>query len=52
VAADAAEYVRLGIEPDFRAEIERRITEASGVLFKDIGVVGELEQFLLAAAGR
>jgi predicted O-linked N-acetylglucosamine transferase (SPINDLY family) len=56
VAADTADYVRLaarlGTEPDYREQLRRRIREASGVLFDDVAVVGELEQFLLAAVGR
>jgi predicted O-linked N-acetylglucosamine transferase (SPINDLY family) len=53
VAADATDYVRLavrlGIEPDYREQLRRRITEASSVLFEDVTVVREVEQFLLSA---
>jgi predicted O-linked N-acetylglucosamine transferase (SPINDLY family) len=56
VAADAADYVRLavrlGTEPDYRAEMRRRITEASSVLFADVPVVREVEGFLRSAVGR
>jgi hypothetical protein len=36
-------------EPNYRDQLRRPITEASGILFEDITMVGELEQFLLAA---
>jgi predicted O-linked N-acetylglucosamine transferase (SPINDLY family) len=55
VAQDAADYVRLavrlGTDRDFREEMRRRIGAASAVLFDDVAVVREVEQFLLAAAG-
>ncbi len=53
IATDEADYVRiavrLGTDAQWREEIRRRIRAASPVLFEDLSVVRELEQFFVQA---
>ncbi len=44
--------VRLGTEPDFRAEVAAKIRAASGELYEDPGAVIELEEFFKEAVAR
>ncbi len=52
VAKNANEYighaVRLGTDAHYREDMHRRLRETSGVLFDDVAVVRELEQFFLS----
>jgi predicted O-linked N-acetylglucosamine transferase (SPINDLY family) len=56
IAADEADYVRiavrLGTDVPWREEIRRRIREASSVLYEDMSVVRELEQFFIRAVNQ
>jgi protein O-GlcNAc transferase len=56
VAADAAEYVRIAVrlatEPAWREEVRARIRAGNSVLFENVAVVHELEQFFRQAVGR
>ena len=56
VAAGPEEYVelavRLGTEPDFRADVRSKILAAAGALYEDAGAVREVGQFLREAVAR
>jgi predicted O-linked N-acetylglucosamine transferase (SPINDLY family) len=56
VAWSAEEYVertvRLGTEPDYRAEIRAKILAANGVLYEETAAVRELEEFLKEAVAQ
>jgi len=56
VASDADDYVRLavrlGTDPEWRAEMSSRILAAKGILFENRGILQDLEHFFLDAAQR
>jgi predicted O-linked N-acetylglucosamine transferase (SPINDLY family) len=56
VVNSADEYVeravRLGTEPDYRAEVQAKILTACGALYEEIEAVRELEQFFKDAVAR